>query len=296
MSTDVDAELALSVVLPTRDRSAQLAQTLAAIADERIDGGLEVIVVDDGGGDAVEVPAAYPHPLHVETQPPRGPAAARNRGVAVARGRRVLFLGDDTRPAPGTLARHLEMASRSSAELSTDVAVQGHIDWDPAEEVTPLMDFLAPAGPQFYFRGLDDGRPIPFTAVLGSNLSAPRRWLLEEPFDEAFPFAAVEDTELAWRWRRRGWQAVYARQAVCWHHHRYDDLVPFLDRQRRAGASARHAVARHPRLLWSLVLQPTLWGGVVLTRRLFGRGRRHDDWDLACRGAFLRGFLAGARP
>ncbi|MCG8455056.1 MAG: glycosyltransferase [Holophagales bacterium] len=292
---------ALSVVIPTRDRRQRLAETLDALATEAVPGGLEVIVVDDGSTDDTRgfldgmlAAGTFPHPLRLEARAAGGPAAARNRGVSIARGERVLFLGDDTRPAPEALLRHLEMAGAAAPEGEMEVAVQGHVDWDPEREITPLMAFLAPEGPQFYFRGLEHGEPIPFTAVLGSNLSAPRSWLLDEPFDEAFPFAAVEDTELAWRWYRRGRRAVYARDALAWHHHRYDRLEPFLERQRRAGASARRAVRLHPRLLWPLVLRPTAFGTVVALRRLLGRGGREAEWDLACRRAFLRGVLFGA--
>ena len=130
--------------------------------------------------------------------------------------------------------------------------------------------------------------------MLGSNFSAPRAWLLEEPFDEGFPHAAVEDTEMAWRWYGRGWRALYSADALCWHHHLYRDLEPFLGRQRRAGASARYAVRRHPRLAWDLLLHPTLFGAIIRLRRLLGRGRQTDTWDLACRRAFLHGFCFGA--
>ncbi|MEM9557126.1 MAG: glycosyltransferase [Acidobacteriota bacterium] len=287
----------LGVVIPTRDRVDRLGETLRALDEAAAKGEarLEIIVIDDGSSAAsrralADLVAARAGgvPLHVLEQPALGPATARNRGVAASRAARVLLLGDDTRPAPGALAAH-----RAAAE-GQDRAVQGHIDWDPSHEVTPLMDFLAPAGPQFYFRGLVDGGPVPFTAVLGSNLAAPRGWLLREPFDEGFPHAAVEDTEMAWRWRRRGWPVIYSRAAVCWHHHRYAELEPFLARQRRAGASIRHAVARHPRLAWPLVLQPLAATPVVALRHVLrGGDRQHLRWDLACRRALFSGVFSG---
>ncbi|MEM6797516.1 MAG: glycosyltransferase [Acidobacteriota bacterium] len=290
----------ISVVIPTRDREDRLRETLRATLAQRDAGGepvrLEILVIDDGSSadlsPILEPFAADPHGrrVHLETQPAAGPAAARNRGVALARAERVLFLGDDTRPAAGAIEAHLEAARRRLEETGRECGVQGRIEWDPEREITELMRFLAPAGPQFYFRGLREDRPIPFTAVLGSNFSAPRAWLEAEPFDERFPHAAVEDTEMAWRWRRLGWESIFRGSALCFHHHLYDRLEPFLERQRRAGSSARYAVRRHPRLLWPLVLQPTLFGAVVKARAWAGRGRPHDRWDLACRRAFWRGF------
>lgn len=282
----------MTVVIPTRDRAERLAETLAALAAQ--DGvAFEVVVVDDGSRDAthelLESERAAALDLRWQRQDREGPAAARNRAVSMARAERVLLLGDDTRPAPGALRAHLEAAA------GRDVAVQGHIDWDPEAPVTDVMRFLAPAGPQFYFAGFTDGEPIPYTGVLASNLSAPTAWLRDDPFDEGFPDAAFEDTELAYRWRRKGRGAIYGRRALCWHRHHYETLEPFLERQRRAGRAARHAVARHARLAWPVVVEPSLFGVWVAARhamRCAVAARRDEDaWDLRCRGAFLRGFL-----
>ena len=284
--------LPLSVVIPTRDRLDKIEQTLRALAGEDPGGSFEVIVVDDGSRTQSSVlsPSLPPLPysLRFERQPPKGPAAARNLGISLARGERILLLGDDTRPAPGCLRRHLE-AGRGGA------AVQGYIDWDPEQEITPLMAFLAPAGPQFYFAGLADGGPISYRAVLGSNFSAPRENFLREPFDEDFKEAAIEDTELAYRWQRRGFPAIFSRGAVCWHHHAYHRLEPFLARQERAGRSARLAVAKHRRLYWPLYLEPRLFTALLRARRSCGRLQPSDDWDLACREAYFRGYRDG-RP
>lgn len=289
---------ALSVVIPTRDRRATLLATLEALAERASEvGELEVIVVDDGSGDgtaaAVTERATGDPGLRLLSQDPAGPARARNRGIAEARAEFVLLLGDDTVPAAGALKRHLELGAGG------DFAVQGRIEWDPASEITRVMRFLAPEGPQFYFKGLEDRRPIPYTAVLGSNLSAPRRWFLDEPFDEGFTDACLEDTELAYRWWRRGRLAVYGRDAVCHHRHVYRTLTPFLHRQVRAGRWARRLVRRHPATLGRVVLQPILFSGVtaaaMLVHALLLRPRREDLWDLRWRLAFARGLVVGAR-
>ena len=288
--------LALSVIIPTRDRREVLGATLAALAGQKdLAEDFEVLVVDDGSSDGTDDSLrrleSDAYRLRWWSRPPRGPAAARNFGIRQAEAPRVLLLGDDTLPAPGALAGHLATAA------GRDLGVQGRIDWDPSRPTTAVMRFLAPAGPQFYFAGLADGKRIPFTAVLGSNFSAPARWFLDDPFDEAFRDAAGEDTELAYRWRAKGRHAVFSERAICWHRHHYASLAPFLERQRRAGRAARHAVRRHPSLLWPLVLMPALVGGRTLLRLASRPVRRHrpgeDLWDWQCRWHFLRGFVAG---
>jgi len=281
----------LSVVIPTRDRRRVLAETLAALeAQCSLPGPFEVIVAVDGSSDDTEEWLAATRfggfGLEVLALEAGGPARARNRGVECANAPRVLLLGDDTVPEPDTLAVHLEAAR------GRDVAVQGRIDWDPSRPVTEVMEYLAPEGPQFFFKGLEDGVEIPYSAVLGSNLSAPVEWFRDESFDERFTEACFEDTEMAWRWRRRGWTTVFSERARCLHRHRYDAIEPFLDRQRRAGQWARKAVATHPGMLPRVALQPIAFS-VVSALRLAVRRRQRDRWDLQCRLAFAKGFLFG---
>jgi GT2 family glycosyltransferase len=283
----------ISVVIPTRNRRRVLAETLAALDGQRsLAERFEVIVAVDGSSDdTLEWLGAARFSgfdLEILALDAGGPARARNRGVKRARARRVLFLGDDTSPEPETLAAHLEDGG------DRELAVQGLIDWDPSQPVTEVMEYLAPEGPQFYFKGLEAGRDVPFSAVLGSNLSAPVEWLLTEPFDEEFTEACFEDTELAWRWRRRGWTTIFSPRARCLHRHRYDTIEPFLERQQRAGWWARKAVAAHPGMLSRVALQPIAFS-VVSALRLVVRRRPRDHWDLQCRLAFARGFLFG-RP
>jgi GT2 family glycosyltransferase len=284
----------LSVVIPTRDRRRLLEQTLAALDRQReLSEPFEVIVVDDGStdgtGDWLQLAQFGGFTLQQVTTRAGGPARARNLGIRRAAAPRVLLLGDDTVPSRELLAAHLRTAA------GREVAVQGRIDWDPSRPITEVMRFLAPAGPQFWFEGLVDGGPVPFSVVLASNLSAPTRWFREEPFDERYTEACLEDTELAWRWRQRGWPAVYGAEALCWHRHHYERIEPFLDRQRRAGRWARMTVASHPALRWQLVLQPIAFSAVSAAR-LALRWRRRDLWELQCRLAFAKGYLSSPRP
>ncbi|MEO8431353.1 MAG: glycosyltransferase [Acidobacteriota bacterium] len=283
----------LTVVIPTRNRWSILERTLAALEEQTPEARpFEAVVVDDGSSDEtpVRLAAFRPRSFAFRTlrSAGRGPAAARNAGIALAAAPRVILLGDDTMPRPDALGRHL-----SDAEAA--VGRQGYIAWHPEEEITPFMRFLAPAGPQFYFANLVAGAPVPYTAVLGSNLSAPTSWFREERFDERFPAAAFEDTELAFRWRRRGWTTLYSPDAVCWHSHRYDAIEPFLKRQRVAGRAARYAVRKHPSLILPTFVQPLAVG---LARSALARlrpRRVEDDWEVQTRRAFFQGWFAPKR-
>lgn len=285
----------VTVVIPTRDRLELLRLALDALSVQTVPpSGFEVVVADDGSSDGtpafLAAPPDYPFVLRPTRLPGLGPAAARNRAIREARAPRVLLIGDDTFPAADLLGQHL------AAARGNEVGVQGRIEWDPERPVTPVMRFLAPEGPQFYFKGLAHGEAVPYTQQYSANFSAPTHWFREDPFDEAFPAAAFEDTELAFRWHRRGRPVIYSENAVCRHRHHYGSIEAFLERQLAAGRASRRAIRLHPVMAVRTILQPLalglLHGARYAVRRLRATASEEEHWDLLCRGAFLRGLFS----
>ena len=90
----------VTVVIPVRDRPAELARCLAGLADAPW-----VIVVDDGSRDqaAISSVAASAGATVLRRPVNGGPAAARNTGLAAADTPLVAFLDSDCVPGPGWL-------------------------------------------------------------------------------------------------------------------------------------------------------------------------------------------------
>lgn len=100
----------LSIVIPTHNRRDAVMRLLRALErQDPVAGGFEVIVVADGCTDGTEESLRdvdIGEPCVVLGQPASGPAAARNRGAAHAKGDILLFLDDDVEPRPGVLRAH----------------------------------------------------------------------------------------------------------------------------------------------------------------------------------------------
>jgi len=93
----------ISVIIPTHNRAALLPRALDSVLKQTL-APLEVTVVDDGSDDGTEALLArlYPSVLYIK-QENRGVSAARNYGIAEARGEWIALLDSDDAWLPGKL-------------------------------------------------------------------------------------------------------------------------------------------------------------------------------------------------
>lgn len=297
----------LSVVIPTKDRAEALARTLDALeAQEAGEARLEVVVVDNGSSDgtleqvrAREAGAGLP--VRLLEQPAGGPAAARNAGVAAAAGEVLLFLGDDTEPEDkGLLQAHLDL---HSARPEPAYGVLGRITWTPRAPVTPFMRWLENGGPQFHYCELAPG-PVDAANYFYSSHASVKRAFFERVggFDERFPTAAVEDTELGVRLADAGLRLDYHPELLVLHDHPTTPTQS-LRRSIAVGRSAAlynrlrpdrpHPGVQEPRgLAWSTVrIAEPLLGAIA--RLPLPRGVRERVWLAMTRAGYARGYRLG---
>jgi glycosyltransferase involved in cell wall biosynthesis len=196
-------DTAYDIVIPTVGRStlAVLLDGLAASVGSRPDGLRQVFVVDDSGGQAEVVPPdGLAGRLTVLRTPGRsGPAAARNRGWQAGTAPLVVFLDDDVVPAAGW-----------EADLEADRATcTGAVGAVQARIVVPTSE--RPTDWERSTARLERARWITADLVV-------RRDALEavRGFDERFPRAYREDTDLALRLLDAGWQLRVGRRTT-WH-------------------------------------------------------------------------------
>jgi glycosyltransferase involved in cell wall biosynthesis len=169
----------ISVVLPTHDRPAFLADAIASVLAQTVS-SWELVVVDNGSSTPVAVPAD--DRITVLRLPEnQGPARARNLGVTRARAAAVAFLDDDDQYTPDRLA----IALKGLAEAPVAVCGARFLDDGPGR-VRGLTGRVADVI-------LDDLTPsLGATAIRRDDF---------EPFDERW--MAIEDVDWWWRTAQR---------------------------------------------------------------------------------------------
>ncbi len=234
-----------SVVIPTYNRLDMLLRVLDALEAQVDAPAFEVIVINDGSTDATEQTVAGRKGIVFRTQPNGGPGRARNHGVTLAKGKFVVFIGDDTVPEPRFLAEHARIHRESNDDPLT--ACLGYTGWPAGERVTAFMDYINDYGLQFGYKLIQHGAVVPFNFFYTSNISIDRALLTAQPFDTTFPSAAWEDIELAYRLDAQGLKIRYNERAVTRHHHPMT-VDSFARRQYTVGKSGAIFYQKHPEL------------------------------------------------
>jgi glycosyltransferase involved in cell wall biosynthesis len=100
---------AISVIMPVYNSERYIASALESIERQTLT-PLEVIVVDDGSTDrSAEIAGGFGGRIRSAIQENRGPAAARNHGLRLARGDVIAFLDADDLWSPDKLRRQADL-------------------------------------------------------------------------------------------------------------------------------------------------------------------------------------------
>ena len=108
----------VSVVIPTYNRAGIIGETIENIFQQTYP-NIEIIVVDDGStDDTVQVLKSYGSRVRWAVQENAGPAAARNRGIRMARGEVVAFQDSDDTWHPTKIARQVSLLERAGKSVT----------------------------------------------------------------------------------------------------------------------------------------------------------------------------------
>jgi GT2 family glycosyltransferase len=282
---------AISVVIPTRDRSASLQRALRSLAKQTVDDeAFEVIVAGDGCRDDSVARARgmdVPYRMTVVDGEHRGRSAARNRGAARAAAPVVLFLDDDMEADPDLLAAHVR-----AHDGRRDYAVLGHFPLAAAPGSPDQAVRLVRTWWDRHFDGWQDpAYRFAFDDFCTGNVSISRHTFDRlGGFDESFPHdSAGEDWEFGHRLLASGGRIGHAPDARSRHHDR-PTLERILRRAREEGRGHLVLAKRHPALLSRLPVGSL----AAFARRIAGRKLLQAFWNGPAVAGTAAGFAGAA--
>lgn len=261
-----DRAVDVSVVIPTRGRSDLLAQALASVQEQDVDGVVECLVVFDQVEPAAEIERDGDRPVRVlpNTRTP-GPAGGRNTGILAARGRVVAFLDDDDLWRRDKLRLQLETMRTSGrrAVVSTIALLNGGTRTVRTVEATSLdyRDLL---------RSRTQSAHQSTLVVDASHLRD-----VVGLFDEEVPASYGEDYD--WLLRAAAVEPLAvvpeALVDVRWHAGSY-----FFDRWQVIVDALGYLTAKHPDLLADRQGAAVLCGRLAYSHAALGRRREAVRW------------------
>ncbi len=257
----------VTVVVPVRDRPAELALCLRGLAEYR------VIVVDDGSRDpgAVAAVAAAAGARCVHRAVNGGPAAARNTGLGAVETPLVAFLDSDCVPAPGWLGPLLphfrDPAVAAVAPRIVPYAPPAHAGWlaqyegvSSTLDMGPVPSIVRPGSKVPYVPG---AALVVRVAAAGAGAGTGAGGLAAG-FAEHMPVG--EDVDFVWRLAAAGWHVRYEPAATVAHQHRVK-LGRWFARRMDYGTSAAPLELRHPGTLPAVAMSgwsATAWAAAAL--------------------------------
>ena len=259
---------------------------------------LEIIVVGRDESGELSAVQADPRLRFIDTERPISPAKARNLGARIARGDVLCFIDADAVADPDWLKYLLNRHATGATVVGGGVTLPAGGYWFQCDNSASFADFMYSALPGVR------------THLPSLNFSLRRTLFLEMGgFDERFPSAASEDTDLCFRLRKANHTLNFEPQALVTHYaarHTFPQMWAHLRQYGREyitlqrlhqdliGPSVRVQLAQRSAILgvlaapgWAMLetlqwlrrgrIKPYLFAGVFLARTAYYFGLTIDD-------------------
>jgi glycosyltransferase involved in cell wall biosynthesis len=166
--------MSLTVVIPTFNRAHILPETLRSLLrQERV--ADEILVVDDGStDDTAEVAETFGPPVRVIRQHNQGPGAARNRGLAEAKGTFIHFFDSDDLASPNLHRIQIKALESMNADIAYSPWVKFRLG---------KTHSIHPTNHVFQAKGLPRGSLV--RALLTDWSTVPIAWLIRRSLAQA---------------------------------------------------------------------------------------------------------------
>ncbi len=239
----------LDVIIPTRNRIESLRLCLDSIDKQTLDKSkYRVIIVDDGSSPGNlnrlnSLIGKYTFAIKLLQNNGKGPARARNLGIDNSSAGVILFLNDDVILVSEHFEVHLAYHRKNPGKF---VCVRGKSIWHPDLPDTSIMRYMRKIHLRYDLKIDESIRELAYFHTM--DLSFKGDLLREIHFDEDFPVACFEDTELGWRLKKsHKLSLLIAPEAKSFHYH-FVTLRELINRAKTKGYGASLVLNKHPEL------------------------------------------------
>lgn len=204
----------ISVIVPVFNRASDLEKTLESLKEQAFR-DFEIIVVDDASSDSSAETAEKYADCVIVNETNHGPAYSRNRGIEHARAPLTAFIDSDCTAA----SDWLETVYRELQSDSID-AVMGNTSMPDSTYIGDSIAALGyPGGANAGFENMWHVDEHGYTDHITSCNFGARTSVFEQHgmFDESFPMAGGEDSELSVRWSANGVTIKYCPDMKVYH-------------------------------------------------------------------------------
>jgi glycosyltransferase involved in cell wall biosynthesis len=247
----------ISIIIPTHNRAKILNTCLKRIYENKFPiNKFEVIIVDDASTDNTEqIARKWKRKGNIQyfLQSKSGQGVARNKAIEIAKGKILIFIGDDIFINNHFLQEHYQSHQQYSKK---NFAILGLTLWDPEININEIMQWSTNAsqifgkfgGHQFAFEKLRHNKPADFNFFYTSNISLKKEVFQNNKFDPWFDGYGWEDIELGYRLtKNEDLKIIYNANAIAYHHHEID-LSQFKNRMIQIGKATHLINFKHPQL------------------------------------------------
>jgi glycosyltransferase involved in cell wall biosynthesis len=228
----------ISIIVPYRDRPDHLRQVLDALTDQTMDTSeYEIIVIDDGSERPIDH-NAFPMIKLIRTHH-RGAAAARNSGIAVAKGEKLIFIDSDIVVDQSFVKDHYDFHANHQHKVV--LGSRWHMDSSGVVKTSDTrLKLLAR-----YEKTVAE-LTHPWFMTYTCNVSLPRELAIVEQFDENYVSWGLEDSEWAYRLSRRSCCFEFIEEMKCIH--LYHDRTMTSEKYLGWEANLTYTLKKHPEL------------------------------------------------
>ncbi len=261
----------VSVVIPAYNAEKTINKCLDSIMNQDCTEEYDVIVVDDGSTDSTPQIVLRFDNIRLIRQENAGPASARNKGAAEAKGEIILFTDSDCFPTENWIS---EMVNpfKNNNEV---VGVKGAYKTGQKEIAARFVQIEY----QDKYNYMSKNKYIDFMDTYSAGFK--RDVFLEmKGYDTEFPVACAEDVELSYRLSKRGFKMVFNPDAIVYHIHS-NRLVDYLIKKYKFAYWRMLALKKNPQkavkdshtpqiMKLQLLFPPAILGSPILAAMFSG--------------------------